>query len=240
MFGDNRNEPDSNFEPYKIGSQASKLYQLIEQQHEGAKLSDAEKKIVRYWLEAGGNYAGTYAANGTGLIGWYYRNENTHNDLAWPETQAMRDTISRRCDGCHTQERNMRLAHNLSEDGGRFNRHLIFNLTMPEKSKILLGPLAGNAGGNERCKSADNKPVFADTNDPDYLTILAGIKRGQRYILEESNRFSMKPFVANWPYTREMIRYGVLPADHDVTQPIDPYETDHKYWESLWYETVNK
>ncbi len=38
------------------------------------------------------------------------------------------------CDGCHAQSRNMRLAHNLSEDGGRFNRHVIFNLTTPEKS----------------------------------------------------------------------------------------------------------
>ena len=236
MFGDNRNVPDSNYEPYKIGSQASTLYKLIEQQHEGAKLSDAEKKIVRYWLEAGANYAGTYAANGTGLIGWPYRNKNTFNDLQWPETQAMRETISRRCDGCHTQERNLRLSHNLSEDGGRFNRHVIFNLSTPEISKILLGPLAKEAGGNERCNSrSGSEPVFADTNDPDYKTILAGINRGRQYILEESNRFSMTPFVANWPYTREMIRYGVLPPDHDIKQPIDPYETDRKYWELLWY-----
>jgi len=232
MFGDNRNRPVSNFAPYEIGSQASRLYQLIEQEHEKVKLSDVEKKVIRFWLEVGANYAGTYAANGTGLIGWYYRNSNTRNDSEWPEAKAMQETISRRCDVCHTQEKNMRVAHSLSEDGGRFNRHVIFNLTTPEKSKILLGPLAKEAGGNGRCQEV----VFADTNDADYQTILAGIERGRHYILEESNRFSMKPFVANWPYTREMIRYGILPPDHDIRRPIDPYDTDRRYWESLWYK----
>jgi hypothetical protein len=35
-------------------------------------------------------------------------------------------------------------------------------------------------------------------------------------------------------YIREMKRYGVLPESHDVNDPIDVYETDHKYWESLY------
>jgi len=231
-FGDNRNRAESNFEPYTIGNQASKLYRLLEDEHEGAKLSDEEKKIVRYWLEVGANYAGTYAANGTGLIGWPYRNVMLHNDSEWPETKAMQEAISRRCDTCHTQERRNALAHSLSDDRQGLHRHLIFNLTTPEISKILLGPLAKEAGGNGRCRGT----VFADTNDPDYQTILAGIEKGRSYILDESNRFSMQPFVANWPYTREMIRYGILPSDHDIRQPIDPYETDRRYWESLWYK----
>ena len=231
MFGDNRNRPESNFAPYEIGSCASKLYKMIEQEHQGVKLSEPQKKIVRFWLDAGANYAGTYAANGTGLIGWPYRNKIVNNDADWPETKAMQEAISRRCDTCHTQEKQMRLAHFLSEEGGRYNRHLIFNLSDPEKSKILLGPLSKDAGGNGRCSGT----VFADKNDPDYRTILAGIERGRRYILEESNRFSMKPFIANWPYTREMIRYGVLSPDHDVKQPIDPYQVDRQYWELLQY-----
>jgi len=236
MFGDNRNRPESNFAPYTIGSAASKLYKLIEQEHAGAKLSEREKKIVKYWLEAGANYAGTYAANGTGLIGWYYRNKRVDNDMDWQETKAMREAIAKRCDKCHTQEKNMRLAHNLSDDGGRFNRHWVFNLTSPEKSKILLAPLSKAAGGNQRCSEI----IFADTNDADYKTILTGIERGRRYILEESNRFCMKPFIANMPYTREMIRYGILPPNHDAKQPIDPYQIDRLYWESLWYGTSKR
>ncbi|MDR1492008.1 MAG: hypothetical protein LBT05_04725 [Planctomycetaceae bacterium] len=231
MLGDNRNRPESNFPPYTIGAAASRLYQLIEREHEGAKLSAQEKKIVKYWLEAGANYAGTYAANGTGLIGWYYRNKNTQNDLGWQESAAMREAIARRCDKCHTQEKNLRIAHNLSDDGGRFNRHTIFNLTSPEKSNVLRAPLSKAAGGTQRCPEI----VFADKNDPDYQAIFAGIERGRRYILEESNRFDMKPFIANTPYIREMIRYGILPPNHDPRQPIDPYQTDRRYWESLWY-----
>jgi hypothetical protein len=29
--------------------------------------------------------------------------------------------------------------------------------------------------------------------------------------------------------------YGVLPQDHQDTQPIDPYQLDRDYWRSLWY-----
>ena len=72
IFGDNRNRAESDFEPYTIGSCASKLYEMIEEKHGEAELSDQEKNIVRCWLEAGANYAGTYASNACGQIGWYY------------------------------------------------------------------------------------------------------------------------------------------------------------------------
>ncbi len=231
LLGDNRNRPQSDFKPYEIGSSASKLLKLIDEKHEGVELTEAERKIVRLWLDVGANYAGTYAANGPGLIGWYYLNELKRNDLAWPETTAMSDTIVRRCDSCHTQEKRMRIAHTMSEDGNRYNRHFIYNLSNVEKSPILTAPLSEAAGGRGICEKKSGQPVFAGKDDADYRTIQAGIQRGRDYILHESNRFSMKPFVANWPYTREMIRYGVLPPDHDLKQPIDPYETDRKYWQ---------
>ena len=233
MLGDNRNRPESNFGPYEIGSSASTLMKLIEEKHQGADLSPQERKMVRYWLEVGANYAGTYAANGTGLIGWYYRNEIKRNDLDWPETVKMSDTISKRCDSCHSQEKRRRLSHTLSEDGNRYNRHYIFNLTNVEKSPILTAPLGPSAGGRGICEAGSGQPVFADKEDADYQAIRAGIQRGRDYILQESNRFSMTPFIANWPYTREMIRYGVLPRDHDPKTPIDPYETDRKYWQQF-------
>ena len=231
MFGDNRNRPESDFEPYVIGSSASRLMKLIDEKHEGADLSDAEKKMVRYWLEVGANYAGTYAANGTGLIGWPYRNKMVRNDLDWPETTAMAETITKRCDTCHTPEKHMRISHTMSEDGSRYSRHFIYNLTNVAKSPILTAPLAVSAGGRGICEARSGQAVFASKDDADYQTIQAGIQRGRDYILHESNRFSMTPFIANWPYTREMIRYGVLPPDHDIKTPIDPYETDKKYWD---------
>ena len=49
-------------------------------------MTDEELRLVRFWLETGAPYAGTYAANGTGLSGWYYMNIIKHNDEEWPET----------------------------------------------------------------------------------------------------------------------------------------------------------
>jgi len=95
---------------------------------------------------------------------------------------------------------------------------------------MLTAPLAKSAGGLERCQGI----VFADQDDPGYQTILAGIERARQYMLH--TRPGAVPFFANRYYVREMIRYGILPPDHDYeTMPIDPFATDQKYWESLWY-----
>jgi len=118
---------------------------------------------------------------------------------------------------------------------------LSFNLTHPEKSMILLAPLAKGAGGYEWCKakSADEEPawparVFANTQDPDYLAILGGIQTAKTQ-LDEIKRFDMPGFRPSRHYVREMKRYGVLPADFDPTKdPIDVYETDRAYWRSVW------
>ena len=55
-----------------------------------------------------------------------------------------------------------------------------------------------------------------------------------RIKLEEIKRFDMPGFQPNEHYVREMQRYGVLPASLDAsTDPVDSYETDRRYWESL-------
>ena len=235
MFGDNRNRPLSNFKPYEIGSRASALMKRIDDKHSDVALSEHERKMVKFWLDVGANYAGTYAANAHGQIGWHqgWAPETDvqwfRNDLEWPETKAMEQAIAKRCAGCHTEERIV--PHTVSHNTRRFGPGWAFNLSYPEKSRIFNGPLAKAAGGLERCK----EPVFADKNDPDYLAILAGIERCRQYILS-GTRPGITPFYANRTYTREMIRYGVLPPDHDYkTMPIDPFAIDRKYWESLWY-----
>jgi len=32
-----------------------------------------------------------------------------------------------------------------------------------------------------------------------------------------------------------MIRYGVLPVDHDFNASVDPFELDKAYWKTFWY-----
>ncbi|MGL4944356.1 MAG: polysaccharide lyase family protein [Thermoguttaceae bacterium] len=246
LFGDNRNRAVSNFAPYEIGSSASRLVKLIEEEHAGAKLSESEQKTIRYWIDAGANYAGTYAANASGMIGWVYSGPYSdhyvvENDAEWPETKGMTEALALRCGACHGSGKAGTLPPKMSSDG-QISRNWVFNLTEPVKSRLLRAPLATDAGGFGRCKyGADagenaGKPVFASTDDADYQTILAGIERGRYYITKESPRVGTVPFWANRAYTREMIRYGVLPADHDFKAPLDPFATDRAYWEALQWQ----
>jgi len=279
LFGDNRiilpysEHSKSNFEPYQIGTGSSRLLKLIEEGHEGVNMPEAEQKIVRHWLDAGANHAGTYAVNSHGTIGFYEHSVNVRNDKDWPETKALLDVMTRRCDGCHAPtekdkkigtyklpahfyatyyppekfQKNMYVARTMSEDGGRFNRHLIYNLSYPEMSKAARAPLAKDAGGLGVCQAKSGKQVFKDKNDPDYKAIVAAVARGRKHILQENNRFCMinpspnngpdcpVQFVPRRDYVREMIRYGVLPVDHDFNASLDPFELDKAYWKTFWY-----
>jgi hypothetical protein len=135
----------------------------------------------------------------------------------------------------------------MSEDGGRFNRHLIYNLSYPEQSKAARAPLAREAGGLGVCQARSGEPVFRHRSDPDYLAIVAAVARGRRHILDENNRFCMfnaSPnngencpvrYVPRRDYVREMIRYGVLPVNHDFDASVDPFELDKAYWRTFWY-----
>jgi hypothetical protein len=125
----------------------------------------------------------------------------------------------------------------------RFSRHIAFNLSRPEKSLMLLAPLAKAAGGwatappPAELKSAKICPaVFADTKDPDYQTLLAGISAGKT-LLDGMTRFNMPNFIPRPAYLREMQRYGILPPDFDpAKQKVDVYDLDRRYWESLWHK----
>jgi hypothetical protein len=125
----------------------------------------------------------------------------------------------------------------------RFSRHLFFNLSRPEKSLILLAPLARDAGGLGLCRRGDLPgeqhaaiPVFADTSDADYQRILALCRDGKRH-LEKIKRFDMPGFRPTDPYVREMKRYGILPANIAADAIMDVYATDRAYWRSLWWPT---
>jgi hypothetical protein len=173
--------------------------------------------------------------------------------------------MGRRCDSCHQAAR--RLPHALADENDLSFwrpdwrdprmptiRHLVFNLSHPEMSLMLLAPLARPAGGLGMCRKVDMtaKPtpksvepaefveVFHDTADADYQTILTFVRRGQA-VLDEMKRFDMPGFRPTEPYVREMKRYGLLPPTFDRTRdPLDVYATDQAYWKSLWYRPSGK
>jgi hypothetical protein len=215
----------SNLPPGQIGSAASRLMKLIDGSHYRTKLTPHEIDCVRYWIESGAPYAGTYAALGTGMVQILQKDE----DVFVKKNKVM----TRRCTSCHRKN---------------FPAHaeLRYNLTTPEKSLVLLAPLAKEAGGyglcepkSPRTEDSNDVDVFNSTDDLDYQELLADIRR-LKDDLDRRKRFDMPDFKPGEHYVREMKKYGILPADCDPkADPIDVYALDRAYWKSLWYSPSN-
>lgn len=261
-FVDGRNLRKSNYPPRSLGSAASPLLEKLDGSHFDAKLSDHERRMLRLWIDSGATYAGTYAALGTGSIGHYANHGIDRPDLAWPSIQAAQQVLTRRCAGCHHAER--ALPNSPSDNKGlvpwgeramndlalrksqrnnpvfRFNRHLLYNLSRPEKSLQLLAPLAKDAGGYGICEGQEGKPasVFATPDDPDYQTLLEAVRDAKSH-LDTIRRFDMPGFQPRPEYVREMRRYGILPVTGKEDQPIDVYAADRAYWQSTWHRPRN-
>ncbi|HEY5912761.1 MAG TPA: hypothetical protein VJA21_19340 [Verrucomicrobiae bacterium] len=248
LFSDGRNEPRSNYAPRTLGTSASRLFSFVDGSHYGAKASDAQLKLLRLWIETGAAYPGTYAALGTGMIGGYAENSQVGTDADWATTRAGAEVLARRCANCHSDPSRL-LPAGLSDERGvsfwqpsmadpRLNtsRHIVFNLSRPEKSLLLLAPLAEAAGGWGLCrdlKSKEKVVVFADMKDPGYETLRAMCLAGKNH-LEQVKRFDMADFQPRQDWVREMHRYGILPTA-ETQEPIDVYATEQRYWRSLWY-----
>ena len=252
QFKDGRDQPVSNYPPYALGATASPIMKKLDGAHHGVKLSALEKKKIQYWIESAAPYIGTYAGLGTGCIGGYVENgQSLNNDGNWPESKKAAEAIGRRCAACHQGAK--RLPRNLTDEQGvsfwrpdwndpalPWSRHFLFNLSRPEKSLMLLAPLAKAAGGTSMMKKdKDGKPagelveLFKDVNDPDYQAILAMAQAGKKK-LDEVKRFDMPGFQPRPEYLREMKRYGLLPEAFDPAKDqVDPYQLDRRYWESL-------
>ncbi|MCX6875560.1 MAG: hypothetical protein NTW21_17400 [Verrucomicrobia bacterium] len=249
LFSDGRNRAQSNYAPRTLGSAASRLLQLIDGSHYGATVTPHQASMLRLWIDAAATYPGTYAALGTGMIGGYEENQPVHTDLAWPSTRAAAQVLEARCATCHSGKGAPPLPRALSDERGTSfwqpkipdrthvtSRHLVFNLSRPEKSMILLAPLARTAGGYQLCRRPDDPaPVFSSTSDPDYRKLLAMVTAGKRD-LDTITRFDMPNFKPRAAYIREMKRYGILPAELPPGAPVDPYLTDQRYWQSLWHQ----
>jgi hypothetical protein len=255
QVGDGRNGL-GNYPPRSIGSAASPLLQKLDKSHYDVQVTPEEWRTVWLWIETGAPYAGSYAglrnaedqAIDTRAAGRVYA-ENA-------------EILKQRCGACHAigQPQNEtgraipfspNIANNargLSRRTGIFERvvlendplakfswFVLVNLTRPESSPLLLGPLAKSAGGWESCGS-----VFADTNDPAYQSMLASIRRGKAEA-DVRPRYGTPGFRPNRQYIRELKRYGILASNFDHrTSPIDIFEADRAYWRSYWYAPVEE
>ena len=250
QVADGRNRAKSSYAPRSLGSGGSALMAKLEPSHHDVKLSPLERKTVRLWVEIGAPYPGTYAALGCGMIGGYDQNTLDRSAEAWPSTQAATEALRRRCGSCHTGP--MALPASVCDEivgppwedmspkdpRRQFSRHLLYDLTRPEKSPLLLAALAKEAGGLALCRTnrQDTNSVialFKDTADPDYVKIHAAIADAKKK-LEEIKRFDMPGFQPRAEWVREMKRYGVLPDSASGKDALDVYAIERSYWESLW------
>lgn len=246
LIADGRNERYGDRPPRDIGSSASRLMQLIDGSHHGAKLSRRERDTVRLWIDSSAVYAGTYAALGSGM-----------HPVEFPV-----ELMESRCGSCHGHEppkKKRRIGHGqyfqfgaagpalplvhkfteLQQIRGSIGYYKfgsarppqsLCNLSRPEKSLLLRAPLAKAAGGLEYCGGT----VFADTHDPAYRAILARINAAAEKHRREK-RFDMPGFRPNVYYIRAMQRYGVLPVDLKPGAEIDFRAAERAYWDSfIW------
>jgi mono/diheme cytochrome c family protein len=253
QIADGRNLARSNYPPRALGDSGSALMdKLASGRHHGVQAPEADLRIVRYWLNSGAAYPGTYAALGTGMVGGYAQNQIDRQDLDWPEMKAAMGVLDRRCMSCHA-DAHRPLPQSPSDNGGmppwaihyasprlKLSRHIVYNLSRPEKSVLLLAPLARKAGGyamqkrdKEGMPVGDPIEVFATNEDPDFQTLLRSIQRTKQR-LDTIGRFDMPGFAPSPAYLREMRRYGLLGKD-ETPVGAQIYELERRYWESFAY-----
>jgi hypothetical protein len=247
LFSDGRNQPRSNYAPRTLGSSASRILTMLDGSHYGVVADSRQKRVLRLWIEAGAPYPGTYAALGGGSIGGYAENKQVHTDFDWPSTKAGAVVIQQQCAGCH--KGNDVLPHSLSDERGlsfwrfamddprlKLSRHIVFNLSQPEKSLLLLAPLSPASGGLGLCPpGTDGWQPLSGPDDPDYQALLAMVTAGRDY-LEKIKRFDMPGFKPREAWFREMKRFGILPAETDLRAPVNFYAVEQQYWRSLWFD----
>ena len=252
QFSDGRNRPKSNYAPRALGSSASPILKKLGGGHHDVKVSEREKTIVRLWIETGAPYPGTYAGLGSGMIGGYAQNKIDRSDLQGEGVKAAQAVLKQSCGKCHKGK--MALPDSPSDNRGtapwkaphatpQMSRHIVYNLTRPELSTLLLAPLAKEAGGLDLCRAKAKKDgkqtpaPITSKDDPNYQTLLASIVEVKAR-LDEIKRFDMPGFQPRAAYLREMKRYGLLPDDLPDDAKVDPYRVDREYWKSLWWEPI--
>jgi len=223
LVADGRNRTASNYPPYAIGSGAARLMKYIQPSHYKVKLSQKERDTIRLWIDTSATFPGTYAALGCGSYPVYFTKAD------WP-------VLNQRCGGCHlrdyvdrrTRKKSKILRFGANDRGGR---GAIYNLTRPEKSRLVTAMLAKEAGG----RAVKGKVMFKTKDDPLYKTLVLRLKEARQRMLA-GGRFDLPGFRPNEHYLREMQRYGILPKDLKPGVPLDPYAVDRAYFNSFDYQ----
>ena len=118
------------------------------------------------------------------------------------------------------------------------SRHIVFNLSRPDQSLILLAPLARAAGGYGLCQprtapAQAEGAVFASKHDPGF--ILAGHVRRSANATSTISSASICPLPAAIRPRDAALRRAPPRRSTLTKRSVDVYAIDRQYWESLWY-----
>lgn len=239
-----------NQDPYTFGSGGSKIMEKAEGKHHNKKFDETSMKILRAWLDTGSMQVGTFASANTGFAHNYYYDRLHRREKARPENIAAVDnTIRSRCAKCHIHGDGHLPLLSWGDDWGHmpvpkngggvkpsaFSRQFYYNYTRPEKSLVLLKPLAKSAGGLADDKDKKCHPiVFSDKNDADYQKILQNFKELADWLKQDSPFQNEPNFHPNIGYIKTMQKCKILPPDHPLKKPLDAMQIDEEYFK--WQE----
>ncbi|MCX6880765.1 MAG: DUF1080 domain-containing protein [Verrucomicrobia bacterium] len=169
-------------QPLWAGSHASRLPDYLTEKHCGAPVPPADRRRVYTWIDANVPYYGTYATSRPRAGGKrdLCANPRTGEPAEWLAKEFM-PVYARRCASCHGA---------YPVDGRLLTcwdgRTAWLNFTRPQFSAALTAHLAKAAGGRGLDRTADGKPIpmFADTSDADYQTMLRTLETGRQQALE--------------------------------------------------------
>ena len=164
------------------GSHASRLPDFLTAEHCGAPVPPEDCRRVYTWIDANVPYYGTYATSRPRSGGKrdLCADPLTGEPAEWLAKDFM-PVYARRCASCHgAYPTDGRLL--TCWDG----RTAWLNFTRPHCSAALTAHLAKSAGGRGINHQADGTaiPMFADTSDADYQTMLHALQTGSRQALD--------------------------------------------------------
>jgi hypothetical protein len=237
-----------------IAAAASPLVALLSSDHYDVRATEEEILTVRTWINEDAKY-GPYS-----MTSWSGR---LHPEDPVPPCDTR--ILMKRCDSCHVDTRQASPRWDGTIEGDRNGRYCgpnawpednqiygasrresLINLDFPEKSLLLLAPLAKEAGGLGWCEQTDAKSkvrrqykqaepavVFKSKDETDYEALLASIQVARDYFTKNIRRFDMPGYRPNRFLLTYMKNWGVLPADYDVSKDgwdaerIDDLYFDH-------------
>ena len=165
----------------RSGSSISRIDDYLNQDHCGHEITGDDRQRITTWIDANVPYYATYASSRPLSPGG--RDLCTDVDTGQPSTwytERFLEVTNRRCASCHGE-----FPHPNDHDNIWSGRFAWINFTHPEWSSALTAHLSKEAGGRglgtERF--ATDMPLFHDTSNPDYITMLDAIREGRRQML---------------------------------------------------------